>query len=72
MSINIEERLLGMKAVEKRFISEKQLVKSLNHIEFIDPNKSLEQVFLDYGYLTPAQISRLKKQLSNIQHLMTP
>lgn len=63
--INVEERLLGMMGVEKRFITEKQLTECLNTIEFFEPNKTLEQVFLDKGYLTPAQIVRLREQLES-------
>ena len=61
--INVEERLLGMKAVEKRFISEKQLIECLNTIEFIDEDKGLKDVFREKGYLTQAQIKRLQEAI---------
>jgi len=61
--INVEDRLLGMMAVEKRFISEKQLTECLNTIEFTHPDKTLECVFLDKEYLTKPQIERLRQQL---------
>ncbi|NUM35295.1 MAG: hypothetical protein HUU50_12165 [Candidatus Brocadiae bacterium] len=61
--INVEDRLLGMMAVEKRFISEKQLTECLNTIEFTHPDKTLESVFLDKEYLTKPQIERLRQQL---------
>jgi len=62
--VAIEERLLGVKAVEKRFISEKHLIKGLNHIEFVDPSKKLEEFFLENGYLTQTQLTRLKEELN--------
>ena len=47
--VNIEERLLGMMAVEKRFITEKQLTECLNTIEFFEPDKTLAEIFLSKG-----------------------
>ena len=61
--INVEERLLGMMAVEKRFISEKQLTECLNILEFFDTGKSLEAILLSKEYLTQPQIERLRQQL---------
>lgn len=61
--INVEERLLGMMAVEKRFITEKQLTECLNTIELFQTDRTLEQVFLDKEYLTKPQIDRLRQQL---------
>ena len=63
--INVEERLLGMMAVEKRMLSEKQLIEVLNTKEFFEPDKSLEQIFLDKEYLTRHQIERLRQSLQD-------
>lgn len=63
--IDVEERLLGMMAVEKRFISEKQLTECLNTIEFFEPDKTLEEIFLTKEYLTKPQIDRLRQQLKD-------
>ncbi|HNZ67249.1 MAG: hypothetical protein KBC30_09420 [Planctomycetes bacterium] len=61
--VNVEERLLGMMAVEKAFISEKQLKKCLNILEFMDTEASLADIFLKENYLTQNQIERLQQQL---------
>jgi ribosomal protein L37AE/L43A len=62
-SLNVEERLLGMMAVEKGFISEKQLRKCLNIVEFSD-GSTLESIFLRENYLSQAQLKELQKQLN--------
>ncbi len=59
----VNDRLLGMLAVEERFITEKQLTECLNHIELYEPEKTLKQVLLQKEYLTKAQIQRLESKL---------
>ncbi len=59
----IEERLMGMKAVEKRFITEKQLIQCMNIVENFETDKTLEEKLIEKGYLTRAQIARLKKSM---------
>lgn len=61
--LNWEDRLLGMRAVEKRFITEKQLTKCLNLIEFNNPGKALSDVLLEEGLLTAAQLKRLREDM---------
>lgn len=61
--VNWQDRLLGMRAVEKRFISEKQLTECLNIIEVFEPNKTLEEILLKKGYLTKTQIKRIGEEL---------
>lgn len=57
------DRLLGMLAVEKRWISEKQLKQCLNALEFAE-NSSLASILLSKNYLTSAQIDRLIKEVN--------
>lgn len=71
-NINVEERLLGMKAVEKRFISEKQLTECLNAIEIFRPGESLLNIFLEKGYLTRPQIDRLNDTIRKETDIHTP
>ncbi len=52
-------------AVEKRFITEKQLIECLNTIEFFERDKTLDQVFLEKGYLTQTQVDRLNGMLDD-------
>ncbi len=61
--VNWQDRLIGMRAVEKRFISEKQLTECLNFIELFEPDKTLGQILLKKGYLTKAQIARIEEEL---------
>jgi ribosomal protein L37AE/L43A len=51
-----------MLAVEKRFLTEKQLKQCLNMLEFAALGKTLQQVFLEKGFLTKNQIKRLTKE----------
>lgn len=60
--VDWKERVLGMRAVEKRFITEKQLTECLNTKEFFEPDKSLADIFLTKGYLTRNQIKRLDQE----------
>lgn len=60
-----EDRILGMLAVEQRFISEKQLRQCLNKIEFFDRDKSLGEVLVEKGFLTRVQLQRLKDKLDD-------
>lgn len=60
----LHDRLLGMLAVEKRFITEKQLKKCLNLMEFEQAN-SLKDVLLAKGYLTIPQAKRLEEELES-------
>jgi ribosomal protein L37AE/L43A/polyhydroxyalkanoate synthesis regulator phasin len=63
LKLNWEDRLLGMRAVEKRFITEKQLTKCLNLIEFNNPAKALSDMLLEEGLLTAAQLKRLREDM---------
>ena len=64
LKLNWEDRLLGMRAVEKRFITEKQLTKCLNIIEFGgDQTRKLTDILLQEGLITPAQLKRLHEDL---------
>lgn len=58
--------ILGMFAVEKRFITEQQFKKCLNFIELFEPDKTLEEVLLDKKFLTEKQLHRLKEQLKDL------
>ena len=60
----ILQKIIGMKAVEKKLISEKQLTECLNDQDFFAPEKKLEEILLEKGYLTPLQIQRLKQEIS--------
>jgi len=67
----LHDRLLGMLAVEKRFITEKQLKKCLNLMEFEQAN-SLKDVLLAKGYLTIPQAKRLEEELESATTPMGP
>ncbi len=59
----VHDRLLGMLAVEKRFIVEKQLKECMNIIELFETDKTLKEILLRKKYLTKAQIQRLESEL---------
>lgn len=62
MGIDVNARLLGMMAVEKRLITEKQLTECLNLHEFFD-QRPLAELLLEKGYLTSRQLAKLKSIL---------
>ena len=62
MELRVKDRLMGMMAVEKGLINEKDLTKSLNISEFSE-GKSLKDVMMEMGLLSKFQADKLERIL---------
>ena len=60
MDDDVTARIIGMMAVEKRLMNEKQLRECLNQYEFFGEGPLVE-IFLSKKYLTPLQVEKLRK-----------
>ncbi|WP_372370172.1 hypothetical protein [Candidatus Uabimicrobium sp. HlEnr_7] len=61
IGLDFKQRLLGMKAVEGKFITEKQYTQCLNIIDFFEKDKNLTDILVEKGFMTQNQIRRLEK-----------
>lgn len=61
LGLDFKQRLLGMKAVEGKFITEKQYTQCLNIIDFFEKDKKLTDILVEKGFMTQNQIRRLEK-----------
>lgn len=61
LNLDFKQRLLGMKAVEGKFITEKQYTQCLNIIDFFEKDKNVTEILINKGFMTQNQIKRLEK-----------
>ena len=57
---SIQQRLLGMLAVEHQFITEKQYTQILNLIDFFEEEASFEEMVVKKGFMTKELLDKLK------------